>query len=118
MSVCLCKRQPFFIPKVIFIRDGNVGRLIVDGLTMLEDSVQGNNVSWHISSPLYVGGVPAGRAQKNIQVQVKICHVKNSRKKWDNWNLIEDFIYSPMFVRKMCGHPALSVPTDKRKPLL
>uniref|UniRef100_A0A3B4G0H7 Laminin subunit alpha 4 n=1 Tax=Pundamilia nyererei TaxID=303518 RepID=A0A3B4G0H7_9CICH len=52
---------------VIFIRDGNVGRLIVDGLTMLEDSVQGNNVSWHISSPLYVGGVPAGRAQKNIQ---------------------------------------------------
>lgn len=77
MSVCLCKRQPFFIPKVIFIRDGNVGRLIVDGLTMLEDSVQGNNISWHISSPLYVGGVPAGRAQKNIQVQVKICHVKN-----------------------------------------
>lgn len=52
---------------VIFIRDGNVGRLIVDGLTMLEDSVQGNNVSWHISGPLYVGGVPAGRAQKNIQ---------------------------------------------------
>uniref|UniRef100_A0A669EZ83 Laminin subunit alpha 4 n=1 Tax=Oreochromis niloticus TaxID=8128 RepID=A0A669EZ83_ORENI len=52
---------------VIFIRDGNVGRLIVDGLTMLEDSIQGNNVSWHISGPLYVGGVPPGRAQKNIQ---------------------------------------------------
>lgn len=44
---------------------------------MLEDSIQGNNVSWHISGPLYVGGVPPGRAQKNIQVQVKICHVKN-----------------------------------------
>uniref|UniRef100_A0AAQ5Y4Z7 Laminin, alpha 4 n=1 Tax=Amphiprion ocellaris TaxID=80972 RepID=A0AAQ5Y4Z7_AMPOC len=52
---------------VIFIRDGSVGRLIIDGLTVLEDRVQGNNVSWHVSSPIYVGGVPPGRAQKNIQ---------------------------------------------------
>uniref|UniRef100_A0A8D3C4L2 Laminin subunit alpha-4 n=1 Tax=Scophthalmus maximus TaxID=52904 RepID=A0A8D3C4L2_SCOMX len=52
---------------VIFIRDGSVGRLIIDGLTVLEDSAQGSDVSWHISSPLYVGGVPPERAQKNIQ---------------------------------------------------
>lgn len=52
---------------VIFIRDGSMGRLIIDGLTLLEDRVQGSNVSWHVSSPIYVGGVPPGRAQKNIQ---------------------------------------------------
>ncbi|XP_039981143.1 laminin subunit alpha-4 [Xiphias gladius] len=52
---------------VIFIRDGSMGRLIIDGLTVLEDSAQGSNISWHVSSPLYVGGVPPGRAQKNIQ---------------------------------------------------
>uniref|UniRef100_A0A674D4D0 Laminin subunit alpha-4-like n=1 Tax=Salmo trutta TaxID=8032 RepID=A0A674D4D0_SALTR len=51
---------------VIFIRDGNLGRLIIDGLTLLEDRAQGSNVSWHISSTLYVGGVPPGRAQQNI----------------------------------------------------
>ncbi|CAB1340378.1 unnamed protein product [Coregonus sp. 'balchen'] len=38
---------------VIFIRDGNLGRLIIDGLTLLEDRAQGSNVSWHVSSPLY-----------------------------------------------------------------
>ncbi|XP_023286258.1 laminin subunit alpha-4 [Seriola lalandi dorsalis] len=52
---------------VIFIRDGSKGRLIIDGLTVLEDRVQRSNISWHVSSPLYVGGVPPGRAQKNIQ---------------------------------------------------
>uniref|UniRef100_A0A673AYR4 Laminin, alpha 4 n=1 Tax=Sphaeramia orbicularis TaxID=375764 RepID=A0A673AYR4_9TELE len=53
---------------VVFIRDGNMGRLIIDGLTVLEDRAQERNVSWHVSSPLYVGGVPPGNAQKNIQV--------------------------------------------------
>uniref|UniRef100_A0A8C3ACP7 Laminin, alpha 4 n=1 Tax=Cyclopterus lumpus TaxID=8103 RepID=A0A8C3ACP7_CYCLU len=52
---------------VVFIRDGSMGRLIIDGLTVLEDRAQGGNVSWHVSSPLYVGGVPPERAQKNIQ---------------------------------------------------
>ncbi|XP_059212567.1 laminin subunit alpha-4 [Centropristis striata] len=52
---------------VIFIRDGSMGRLIIDGLTVLEDRAQGSNASWQVSSPLYVGGVPPGRAQKNIQ---------------------------------------------------
>lgn len=58
--------------KVIFIRDGSMGRLIIDGLTVLEDRAQGSNVSWHVSSPIYVGGVPPGRAQKNIQVWVQV----------------------------------------------
>ncbi|KAG7244185.1 hypothetical protein INR49_004258 [Caranx melampygus] len=53
---------------VIFIRDGSVGRLIIDGLTVMEDRVQGGNISWHVTSPLYVGGVPPGSAQKNIQI--------------------------------------------------
>ncbi|KAJ8385950.1 hypothetical protein AAFF_G00179120, partial [Aldrovandia affinis] len=52
---------------VIFTRDGNVGRLIIDGLKVLEDRAHGANTSWHVSSPLYVGGVPPGKAQRNIQ---------------------------------------------------
>ncbi|XP_031717419.1 laminin subunit alpha-4 [Anarrhichthys ocellatus] len=52
---------------VVFIRDGSMGRLIIDGLTVLEDRAQGGNVSWHVSSPVYVGGVPPEMAQKNIQ---------------------------------------------------
>lgn len=53
---------------VIFTRDGSVGRLIIDGLRVMEDRVQGGNISWNVTSPLYVGGVPPGRAQKNIQI--------------------------------------------------
>ncbi|XP_061610820.1 laminin subunit alpha-4 isoform X2 [Phyllopteryx taeniolatus] len=52
---------------VIFIRDGNMGKLIIDGLTVLEDKVNGKVVSLHVSSPLYFGGVPPKRAQRNIQ---------------------------------------------------
>uniref|UniRef100_A0A4W5NB18 Laminin, alpha 4 n=1 Tax=Hucho hucho TaxID=62062 RepID=A0A4W5NB18_9TELE len=52
---------------VIFIRDGNLGRLVIDGLTVLEDRAEGSNISWHVSSHLYLGGVPPGRAQKNVQ---------------------------------------------------
>ncbi|KAM9840767.1 laminin subunit alpha-4 [Aulostomus maculatus] len=52
---------------VIFTRDGNVGRLVIDGLTVQEDQAPGVNVSWQVSSPLYFGGVPPGRAQTLIQ---------------------------------------------------
>lgn len=45
-----------------------MGRLIIDGLTVLEDRAQGTNISWHVSSPFYFGGVPPGIAQTNIQV--------------------------------------------------
>lgn len=58
-------------PKVIFIRDGSMGRLIIDGLTVLEDRAPGSNVSWHVGSPIYIGGVPLGTAQKNVQVRDK-----------------------------------------------
>lgn len=60
--------------KVIFIRDGSRGQLIIDGLNT---STQGSNVSWHVSSPIYVGGVPPGRAQRNIQVwdKVNVKHI-------------------------------------------
>lgn len=54
--------------KVIFIRDGSMGRLIIDKLTVLEGRAPGSNVSWHVGSPIYIGGVPLGRAQKNVQV--------------------------------------------------
>lgn len=37
---------------------------------MLEDIAQGSNVSWHIDSPIYVGGVPRGKAQRNVPVSL------------------------------------------------
>ncbi|XP_023665992.1 laminin subunit alpha-4 [Paramormyrops kingsleyae] len=52
---------------VVFIREGNVGRLVIDGLTVLEDRAPVFTGSWHVSAPLYVGGTPPGRARKNIQ---------------------------------------------------
>uniref|UniRef100_A0A672IGD7 Laminin, alpha 4 n=1 Tax=Salarias fasciatus TaxID=181472 RepID=A0A672IGD7_SALFA len=52
---------------IIFIRDGSAGRLVIDGLVVLEDQVESRNISWNVSSPFYIGGVPPGRAQKTIQ---------------------------------------------------
>uniref|UniRef100_A0A8C1L9L0 Laminin, alpha 4 n=1 Tax=Cyprinus carpio TaxID=7962 RepID=A0A8C1L9L0_CYPCA len=52
---------------IIFIRGGNIGRLIIDGLTVLEDRAPGANISLLVQDPLYVGGVPSDQAIKNIQ---------------------------------------------------
>ncbi|XP_061563469.1 laminin subunit alpha-4-like [Cololabis saira] len=52
---------------IIFVRDGNHGQLIIDGLKMPGDRARRNNVPWQISPPVFIGGVPPGRAQKNIQ---------------------------------------------------
>ncbi|XP_063079180.1 laminin subunit alpha-4 [Engraulis encrasicolus] len=52
---------------VIFVRDGNMGRLVVDGLTVLDDRVTGANATWNVSSTVNVGGVPPTKAHKNIQ---------------------------------------------------
>ncbi|XP_055362152.1 laminin subunit alpha-4 isoform X2 [Betta splendens] len=52
---------------VTLIRDGSMGQLILDRLKVLQDNAQGSSVSWHVSSPLYVGGVPLGSAQRNVQ---------------------------------------------------
>lgn len=45
-----------------------MGRLIIDGLTLIEESAPGGNTSLHVQDPLYIGGVPPERALKNIQV--------------------------------------------------
>ncbi|KAG1933974.1 laminin subunit alpha-5 [Pimephales promelas] len=53
---------------IIFIRSGNMGRLMIDGLTVLEDRASGGNISMLVvQDPLYVGGVPPDQAIKNIQ---------------------------------------------------
>ncbi|KAL0163817.1 hypothetical protein M9458_039570, partial [Cirrhinus mrigala] len=52
---------------IIFIRGGNIGRLIIDGLTVLEDRASGGNISLLVQDPLYVGGVPPDQTMKNIQ---------------------------------------------------
>ncbi|KAJ0061302.1 hypothetical protein NL108_014826 [Boleophthalmus pectinirostris] len=54
---------------VDLISDGNLGRLIIDGLTLLETSApedNSTNSSVQLQGPLYVGGVPPGKAQKNV----------------------------------------------------
>uniref|UniRef100_A0A3B4B041 Laminin, alpha 4 n=1 Tax=Periophthalmus magnuspinnatus TaxID=409849 RepID=A0A3B4B041_9GOBI len=54
---------------VDLIGDGNLGRLIIDGLTLLETRApkdRGTNSSSQLQGPLYVGGVPPGKAQRNV----------------------------------------------------
>ncbi|NXE31955.1 LAMA4 protein, partial [Ptilorrhoa leucosticta] len=53
---------------VIFIRGKNTGRLIIDGLRVLEESFDGNANTWQVTEPLYIGGVAPGKAVKNIQI--------------------------------------------------
>ncbi|KAG7252251.1 hypothetical protein CRUP_007684, partial [Coryphaenoides rupestris] len=53
---------------VVCIRDGSMGQLLIDDLTVLEEGDPGVDQSWHVQSPLYVGGAPPGHAHKNIQV--------------------------------------------------
>uniref|UniRef100_A0A8C1UA34 Laminin, alpha 4 n=1 Tax=Cyprinus carpio TaxID=7962 RepID=A0A8C1UA34_CYPCA len=55
------------IASVIRDEGGNIGRLIIDGLTVLEDRAPGANISLLVQDPLYVGGVPSDQAIKNIQ---------------------------------------------------
>ncbi|NXL49749.1 LAMA4 protein, partial [Podilymbus podiceps] len=53
---------------VIFIRGKNIGRLIIDGLRVLEEPFGGNVNTWQVTEPLYIGGVAPGKAVKNIQI--------------------------------------------------
>uniref|UniRef100_A0A8U7NF65 Laminin subunit alpha 4 n=1 Tax=Corvus moneduloides TaxID=1196302 RepID=A0A8U7NF65_CORMO len=53
---------------VIFIRGKNIGRLIIDGLRVLEEPFDGNGNTWQVTEPLYIGGVAPGKAVKNIQI--------------------------------------------------
>lgn len=54
---------------MIFIRVKNIGRLIIDGLRVLEEPFVGNADTWQVTEPLYIGGVAPGKAVKNIQVK-------------------------------------------------
>ncbi|TRY84489.1 hypothetical protein DNTS_035836, partial [Danionella cerebrum] len=51
---------------IIVVRSGNMGRLIIDGLTVLEDRSPGRNISLLLDNPFYVGGVSPEQAVKNI----------------------------------------------------
>lgn len=54
---------------MIFIRGKNIGRLIIDGLRVLEEPFGGDADTWQVTGPLYIGGVAPGKAVKNIQVK-------------------------------------------------
>ncbi|NWX22672.1 LAMA4 protein, partial [Aegotheles bennettii] len=53
---------------VIFIRGKNTGRLVIDGLRVLEEPFGDNANTWQVNEPLYIGGVAPGKAVKNIQI--------------------------------------------------
>ncbi|XP_006879090.1 PREDICTED: laminin subunit alpha-4-like isoform X2 [Elephantulus edwardii] len=53
---------------VIFIRENSGGRLIIDGLRVLEESLPPTEEAWKITSPIYLGGVAPGKAVKNVQI--------------------------------------------------
>nr|XP_006123285.1 laminin subunit alpha-4 [Pelodiscus sinensis] len=53
---------------VIFVREKNTGRLIIDGLRVLEESLPSVNNTWQVNGPIYIGGVAPGKAVKNIQI--------------------------------------------------
>ncbi|XP_055472145.1 laminin subunit alpha-4 [Psammomys obesus] len=53
---------------VIFIREKSSGRLVIDGLRVLEESLPPSGAAWKIKGPIYLGGVAPGRAVKNIQI--------------------------------------------------
>ncbi|XP_008563744.1 PREDICTED: laminin subunit alpha-4-like, partial [Galeopterus variegatus] len=52
---------------VIFIREKSSGRLIINGLRVLEESLPPTGAAWKIKGPIYLGGVAPGRAVKNVQ---------------------------------------------------
>lgn len=54
--------------QVIFSREKSSGRLVIDGLRVLEESLPPSGAAWKIKGPIYLGGVAPGRAVKNIQV--------------------------------------------------
>lgn len=55
---------------MVFIREESSGRLIIDGLRVLEESLLPTGAAWKIKGPIYLGGVAPGRAVKNVQVSL------------------------------------------------
>lgn len=56
--------------QVVFIQEKSSGRLIIDGLRVLEESLLPTEAAWKIKGPIYLGGVAPGRAVKNVQVSL------------------------------------------------
>ncbi|XP_062889767.1 laminin subunit alpha-4 [Mobula hypostoma] len=54
---------------VIFTRENNKGRLVIDGLHALENHLNIPIHSLQVHEPFYIGGVPLQKAGKNIQVK-------------------------------------------------
>ncbi|XP_065399303.1 laminin subunit alpha-4 isoform X3 [Macaca fascicularis] len=53
---------------VVFIRERSSGRLVIDGLRVLEESLPPTEATWKIKGPIYLGGVAPGKAVKNVQI--------------------------------------------------
>ncbi|XP_053314989.1 laminin subunit alpha-4 [Spea bombifrons] len=53
---------------IICTRENNKGRLIINGIRVLQDSGFATDAQWKVEAPLYVGGVAPGKAIKNIQI--------------------------------------------------
>uniref|UniRef100_A0A8D0C9K3 Laminin subunit alpha-4 n=1 Tax=Salvator merianae TaxID=96440 RepID=A0A8D0C9K3_SALMN len=53
---------------VMFVREKNAGRLVIDGLRALEESLPSFESGWQVARPFYIGGVAPGKAAKNIQI--------------------------------------------------
>ncbi|KAM4693682.1 laminin subunit alpha-4 [Discoglossus pictus] len=53
---------------VLCVRDKSKGRVVINGLRVLEDSLPPTDVSWNVEEPLYIGGVAPGKAIKNVQI--------------------------------------------------
>ncbi|KAM3930337.1 laminin subunit alpha-4 [Leptodactylus fuscus] len=53
---------------IICVRDVNKGRLIIDGLRVLEESLPPAHTVWNVTAPLYIGGVAPEKAMKNVQI--------------------------------------------------
>ncbi|XP_043858988.1 laminin subunit alpha-4 [Dromiciops gliroides] len=53
---------------VIFTREKSSGRLIIDGLRVLEESFPPSGTNWKVEGPIYLGGVAPGKAVKNVQI--------------------------------------------------
>ncbi|XP_062980837.1 laminin subunit alpha-4 [Elgaria multicarinata webbii] len=53
---------------VMFVREKNTGRLVIDGLRVLEERLSSFDNTWRVDSPFYIGGVAPGKAAKNIQI--------------------------------------------------
>ncbi|KAM9316646.1 laminin subunit alpha-4 [Gastrophryne carolinensis] len=53
---------------VICIREMNRGKLVIDGLRVLQASLPATGPAWRVEEPLYVGGVAPERAMKNVEI--------------------------------------------------